>query len=75
MIQVHFGNNVRKETTIVDEHTTIRDFFDEVGIDYSKGNTTLDGAPLQPGEINKTFADFGISEKCYLYNVVKVDNA
>jgi hypothetical protein len=34
----------------------------------------LDGSPLHPGDLDKTFADFGIAEKCYLLNVVKADN-
>lgn len=75
MIQVNYGNNMKKETAIVDEHTTIRQFLEDVGIDYSKGQTNLDGAQLKPGEIDKTFADFGITTKCFLFNVVKLDNA
>jgi hypothetical protein len=35
----------------------------------------LDGAPLQPGDLDKTFAQFGITDKCFLLNVVKADNA
>ena len=30
---------------------------------------------LSAGEVNKTFADFGVTEKCYLTSVAKLDNA
>jgi len=35
----------------------------------------LDGYPLQPGDLDKTFKDFGLGEECWLLNVVKADNA
>lgn len=44
-------------------------------MDYTRGTIQLDSAPLGPGDLDKTFADFGITEKCYLLNVVKADNA
>lgn len=75
MIKVNYGNNMRKDSTIVNENTTIRNFLKDVNIDYAKGVTNLDGAPLQPGDFDKTFADFGITSECFLYSVVKVDNA
>ena len=73
MIQVSVGNNVKRENVVVDENTTLRKVLEENGIDYSRGMTTLDGAPV--AELDKTFADFGIREKCFLLNVVKADNA
>ena len=35
----------------------------------------LDGSSLNPGDLDKTFQQFGITEKCFLLNVVKADNA
>jgi hypothetical protein len=75
MIKVTVGNNVKRESVIVDENTTLRTVLDDNGIDYTSGTMHLDGSSLKPGEIDKTFADFGITEKCYLLNVVKADNA
>ncbi len=75
MIRVNYGSNVKKGSTIVNENTTIRDFLRDVNIDYSRGVTSLDGAPLQSGDFDKTFADFNITSECFLYSVVKVDNA
>lgn len=75
MIKVTVGNNVKREPVIVDENTTLRTVLEDNGIDYTSGTMHLDGSSLKPGEIDKTFADLGITEKCYLLNVVKADNA
>ncbi|MBQ3022909.1 MAG: hypothetical protein IJD91_06285 [Clostridia bacterium] len=75
MIKVTVGNNVKRESVIVDENTTLRTVLEDNGIDYTSGTMHLDGSSLKPGEIDKTFADLGITEKCYLLNVVKADNA
>lgn len=75
MIKVTVGNNVKRESAIVDENTTLRTVLEDNGIDYTSGTMHLDGSSLKPGEIDKTFAELGITEKCYLLNVVKADNA
>lgn len=75
MIKVTVGNNVKRESVIVNENTTLRAVLEDNGIDYTSGTLHLDGSSLKPGEIDKTFADLGITEKCYLLNVVKADNA
>ncbi len=75
MIKVTVGNNVKRESVIVDENTTLRTVLEDNGIDYTSGTMHLDGSSLKPGEIDKTFAELGITEKCYLLNVVKADNA
>ena len=75
MIKVTIGNNVRRNSVMIDENTTLRTALENAGVDYSVGMTSLDGTTLQPGDLDKTFAQFGITEKCYLLNVVKADNA
>lgn len=75
MISVTLGNNLKKETKILDENITLRKALEEVGVDYTRGLMHLDGATLMPGDLDKKFADFGIKEKCFLLNVVKADNA
>ncbi len=75
MIKVVVGNNVNRETVIVPPTTTLRNVLEDNGIDYSRGVMHLDGSSLQPGDLDKTFEDFGITEKCFLLNVVKADNA
>lgn len=75
MIKVVIGTNVSRNSHIIDENTTLRKALEDAGVDYSIGMTSLDGSTLAPGALDKTFADFGITEKCYLMNVVKADNA
>lgn len=75
MVKVVVGNNVKRETVIVDSAATLRNTLEEAGIDYTRGTMHLDGSSLNPGDLDKTFAQFGITEKCFLLNVVKADNA
>ena len=75
MIKVTIGNNVKRETVMLDKNTTLRAALEGNGVDYSRGVMHLDGSSLQPGDLDKTFADLGIAEKCFLLNVVKADNA
>jgi len=75
MIKVTMGNNVKRTSEVLDENTTLREVLEDAGIDYTIGMMNLDGSTLAPGDLDKTFADFGITEKCYLLNVVKADNA
>lgn len=75
MIKVTVSNNVKRETVIVSDDTTLRSVLESNQIDYTRGMTNLDGTPLQPGALDKTFAEFGITEKCFLSAIVKTDNA
>lgn len=76
-IQITVGNNMKRERVLVEDTATLKSVLEQADIDYASGNgvTTLDGAPLQAGELNKTFADFGVTEKATLIRVVKADNA
>ncbi|MBQ0014746.1 MAG: hypothetical protein KBS82_05440 [Oscillospiraceae bacterium] len=75
MVQVTVGNNLKKQKVIVDAKTTLRTVLTDAGVDYTHGVMHLDGASLNPGDMDKTFEDFGITESCFLLNVVKADNA
>ena len=75
MIKVTIGNNVKRTNEVISAETTLRDALEDAGIDYTTGIMNLDGSTLSPGDLDKTFADFGITDKCYLLNVVKADNA
>jgi len=74
MIKVTYGNNVSRMDDIVEPTTSLKDFCEAHEVDYAVGSMHLNGAPLLPGDINKTFADFGVTVSCYLLNVVKADN-
>jgi len=73
--RITIGNNVKRSSEILDENTTLREALEDAGIDYTIGMMNLDGASLNPGDLDRTFAEFGITEKCYLLNVIKADNA
>jgi hypothetical protein len=75
MIKVTMGNNVKRSSEILDVNTTLKEALEAAEIDYTTGIMNLDGSTLGPGDLSKTFADFGITEKCYLLNVVKAENA
>lgn len=75
MIKVTVGNNVKRETVIVDKTQTLRKTLEDAGVDYTKGMTTLDGSTLGVGDLDKSFEALGITEKAFLLNVVKADNA
>jgi len=75
MIKVTMGNNVKRKSEILEENMTLREALEEAEIDYTIGIMNLDGSTLEPGDLDCTFADFGIKEKCYLLNVVKAENA
>ena len=75
MIKVTIGNNVKRTTNIIDENTTLRQALEDSEIDYSHGTLNLDGSTLSPGDLDKTFEQHGITEKCFLLSVVKADNA
>lgn len=91
MLKITIGNNVKRSTIRVTGTTmimedgsqrtlandvTVRDVLEGSGIDFTRGTTTMDGAILQPGDINKTFAALGYTDgDVRLLNVVKADNA
>ena len=76
MIIVTYGTNLNRSTSDpINANTTLREFCEENGINYAGSSLTLDGASLRPGDIDKSFADMGVTERCFLLSVVKADNA
>lgn len=73
MIQVIIGTNLERKTITVDPSRTIKSVLEENNIDYSKGGVHLDGLAIAGGDINKTFADHNITERCILVSVIKAD--
>ena len=75
MLRVTVGNNVKRENVTVTNQTTLRTVLEQQGMDITRGNLTLDGATLPAGSLDRTFESFGITEKCFLMQIVKADNA
>ena len=74
-IRVTVGTNTSRKNVIVDSSTTLRNVLEDNNIDYSRANVNLDGASLNPGDMDKSFADLGIAESCFLIASIKQDNA
>ena len=80
MIRVYVGDNLNHPQKTIDENTTLRQTFKDAGIEYGSGVITLDGSSIRPGDLDKTFADFGYDgteghNKAFLFSVSKMDNA
>ena len=75
MIQVRLSTNTERKTITVDPETSIRNVLEDNNIDYSRTPIYLDGAPLEAGSMDKTFADYNIAEHCVLTAIVKTNNA
>lgn len=75
MIQVTIGTNTNRRKVTVDPNTTIKTVLEANDVNYAVATLHIDGATLQPGDLNKTFSEFGITDSCYLIAVVKADNA
>ena len=75
MIKVTVGNITRSSDVLVDPGKTLRQVFEDNHVDYSAGSPTLDGTPLEPGEIDKTFAEFGVRDHCFLLVSMKLNCA
>ena len=78
MIKVIVGttgpNGTSKQSIFIDENATLRQALENAGIDCSAGAIYLDFVYLPIGEIDKTFADYGISEKCCLFQSIKYES-
>ena len=75
MIKVTIGNSLGRAEYMLTPTTTIRQALEQAEIDYARGGVSLDGCPLQSSDLDKTFTEKGITEKCFLLQVVKADNA
>ena len=75
MITVTLGNNTNRKKIIIDPSMTLRTVLEENEFNYSESNLHLDGCPLQAGDLDRSFTDFGITDNCYLLSVVKAENA
>jgi len=75
MIKVTVGNNLERKDEIVSPNTTLRTVLETANINYNYGIMNLDGSPLDDEDLDSTFADFGVTDRCFLLNVVKADNA
>ena len=75
MIQIKITTNTLRKTIATDENSTVRDVLEANDINYDITPVYIDGAPLEIGDHDRTFAELGITEKCLLSAVIKTENA
>lgn len=75
MLSVKVGSNTSRSTVLVPSTQTLRKTLEDANINYSTASVHLDGAPIGVGNLDKSFANCGITSSCYLIAVVKTDNA
>lgn len=73
MIRVTIGTNTNRKSITLNPNTTIREALEDNNIDYSTGGIHLDGLAIAGSDLDKSFAEYGIEESCYLVSVVKAD--
>lgn len=74
MITVTLNANGRRTSVLTTEDKTLRSFIAEQNLN-SNVVPYLDGAPITPSQMDKTFAELGIQDACVISSVVKTNNA
>lgn len=76
IVSVTVRNNVNSKTVNVPSTTTVREIFDQAGVDYASGVVSIDGSSLPTGAIDKSLDELGItSTRCFVMVTTKADNA
>ena len=76
MIKVIVGSNFTQKSFDVDESTTtIRSVLEQGNVDYNRFTCHLNGDVVTSDKLDKTFAQAGIFEDCYLMSTTKADSA
>ena len=75
MVIVSLISQTGRVERIVADNTIIRQFLINNNVNPESGMTSVSGTTLSTGELDKTFADFGISDHCFVANVAKPNGA
>ena len=77
MIIVNVRSTTRRfDSQAVDEHVeTPRSLFNKMGVDYSRGVTSLSGTFLTVNDMDTTFSELGVTGVCTLSAIIKADSA
>lgn len=75
MIQVRIGNTTETKTVILDGTTSLRDALESNDIVYDMATVYLDGCTINTGDLDKSFNELGIGERCSLMAIVNTKNA
>mgnify|MGYP003304293246 CR=1 FL=1 len=75
MIKVITGTGLSRTELVIEANTTLMSAAEQAGLNVGAGGITLNGTMVSASDFNKTFKDFGVTDKCFLLQVVKADNA
>ena len=64
MINVTIVDNLHRNTYPVDPNTTLRSVLEAHDVDYTTGQTKLDGSSLAAGDLDKTFGKVLPGQHC-----------
>ena len=63
------------KTVILDGTTSLRDALESNDIVYDMATVYLDGCTINTGDLDKSFNELGIGERCSLMAIVNTKNA
>lgn len=72
-IKVTFGTTTSYSSKLVSSSTKVSDFLQSNNIPTAGATVQLDGAPVR--DLDKTFAELGVTEECTLFSIVNAKNA
>ena len=75
MVRITFGDNLDKQTKLVNESQTIRQFMTENNFSAGSRSIMLSGRTLAEEDLDKSFAANGVTDSAYLLAVANKQNA
>lgn len=75
MTKVTLITNSGRKSTIVSEDTTLRQIYEQNGVNYEASTNMVDSVPLQIGDLDRSLRELGVGENVRLSSIVKMNNA
>ena len=75
MIKITLVSNNPRVTDIVAETKTVRQILEDHNVQYANATVSMDGFTLKLGDLDKTLAQLGITEKTTISALANKDNA
>lgn len=70
-ISVIVGHNTDRHQKLYPDTATLREIFEDQGIDYGRGMTMLDGTTVT--NLDMSLADYGKTSRATLFSISKTD--
>ena len=75
IINVTIGTNLYRTQIAVTSDKTVRELLEENNINYATTTIFIDGVTVQLGDMDKSLAELGITNSCYIIAAQKTENA